>query len=115
MADYCDLIYFKDRDNLYVNLFAPSTVRWPHGGANVTLRQATRFPENGAVEFTVQTDRPVEFGLKIRSPLWLAGPISARAQRRAGSAGSGCLALVSLRREWKSGDRLAIVLPMRLG
>ena len=27
-ADCCDLVYFKDKDNLYVNLFTPSTVRW---------------------------------------------------------------------------------------
>ena len=54
MADYCDLIYFKDADNLYVNLFTPSTVKWSHAGANVTLRQTTRFPEDGTVEFTVR-------------------------------------------------------------
>ena len=83
-ADFCDLIYFKDADNLYVNLFTPSTVKWSHAGANVTLQQATRFPEDGTVEFTVETDRPVEAGLKIRTPRWLAGPMTREAQRRAG-------------------------------
>ena len=114
VADFCDLIYFKDADNLYVNLFAPSTVRWPHGGADVTVRQTTRFPENGYVEFTLQSPRPTEFGLKIRNPRWLAGPMTARLNGESVSLVSDASHWNTLRRVWKNGDRLAIVLPMRL-
>jgi uncharacterized protein len=113
-ADYLDLIYFKDRDDLYVNLFAPSTVKWPHAGANVTLRQTTRFPDDGTVEFTVETDRPVEFGLKIRTPQWLAGPMTAKLNGEAVALESDPLHWSSLRRQWKSGDRLTVTLPMGL-
>jgi uncharacterized protein len=113
-ADYCDLVCFKDQDNLYVNLFAPSTVRWQHAGGNVTLRQTTRFPEDGTVEFAVETDRPVEFGLKIRTPQWLAGPMAAKLNGEAVSLESDSLHWSSLRREWKTGDRLTVVLPMGL-
>ena len=108
-ADFCDLIYFKDKDNLYVNLFTPSTVKWSHAGANVTLHQATRFPEDGTVEFTIETDRPVEAGLKIRTPLWLAAPMTAKLNGEPVSLESDSLHWSSLRREWKTGDRLTIV------
>jgi uncharacterized protein len=114
VAAFVDLLYLKDRDNLYVNLFAPSTVRWTHGGADVTVRQTTRFPENGTLEFTFQTDRPVEFGLRIRSPLWLAGPMSARLNGGPVSLASDAAHWSTLRREWHHGDRLTITLPMRL-
>jgi uncharacterized protein len=113
-ADLCDLIYFKDKDNLCVNLFAPSTVRWSHAAANVTLHQTTRFPEDGTVEFSVETDRPVEFGLKIRTPQWLAGPITAKFNGEPVALKSDALHWSSLHREWKTGDRLTITLPMRL-
>jgi len=53
-------------------------VRWTHAGANVVVRQITRFPEENTVEFAVETDKPTEFGLKIRPPQWLAGPITAK-------------------------------------
>jgi uncharacterized protein len=113
-ADLCDLIYFKDKDNLCVNLFAPSTVKWSHAGANVTLHQATRFPEDGTVEFTVETDRPVGAGLKIRTPLWLLEPMTAKLNGVPVALESDPLHWSSLHRQWKSGDRLTITLPMRL-
>jgi uncharacterized protein len=113
-ADYCDLVYFKDAENLCVNLFAPSSVKGPHAGANVVLRQRTRFPEDGTVEFTVETDRPVEFGLKIRTPQWLAGPMAAKLNGEAVALESDPLHWSWLRRQWKSGDRLTVTLPMRL-
>ena len=114
VADCCDMVYFKDRDNLYVNLFTPSTVRWPRGEGNVTVHQVTRFPEDGAIEFAVEADRPVEFGLKIRSPLWLTGPMTARLNGEPVALESDASHWCTMRRQWKSGDRLAIVLPMRL-
>ena len=77
-ADCCDLVYFKDKENLYVNLFTPSTVRWSVHDTSVTLRQTTRFPEEPRTQFTVELAQPAAFGLKIRCPAWLAGPITAR-------------------------------------
>ncbi len=113
-ADCCDMAYFKDADNLYVNFFTPSTVKWPHAGANVTMHQATRFPEDGAVEFSFETDRPVEAGLKIRTPAWLAGPMSAKLNGAPVMLDTDSLHWTSLHRKWKNGDRLTVVLPMRL-
>ena len=114
VADFTDLIYFKDVDNLYVNLFAPSTVHWTHQGAKVTLRQTTRFPENGTLEFAVSSDRPTEFGLKIRIPQWLAGPMTAKLNGQPVTLEMGNDHWATLRRKWTTGDRLQIDLPMRL-
>ena len=76
--------------------------------------QANQVFEEDAVDFTFQADRPVQFGLKIRSPLWLAGPMTARLNGQPVPLKVDALHWTTLRREWKSGDRLAIVLPMRL-
>ena len=114
VPDFTDLIYFKDADNLYVNLFAPSTVNWQCGGAEVTVRQATRFPENGTVQFTVDTRRPVEFGLRIRSPRWLSRAMTAKLNGQPVSLETGEDHWATLRRQWAAGDRLEIELPMRL-
>jgi uncharacterized protein len=113
-ADYCDLIYFKDKDSLCVNLFAPSSVKWSHAGTNITLHQTTRFPEDGTVEFTIETDKPVEADLKIRTPAWLAAPMTAQLNGEPVSLKTNSLHWSSIHREWKNGDRLTVVLPMRL-
>ena len=31
VADYHDLIFFKDRESLYINIFTPATVNWTNG------------------------------------------------------------------------------------
>ncbi len=67
-ADCCDLVYFKDKENLCVNLFTPSTVRWSVHDKDVTLHQATRFPEEPRTQFTIDLARPVAFGLKNSLP-----------------------------------------------
>jgi DUF1680 family protein len=114
VADYCDLIYFKDRDNLYVNLFAPSTVHWSRGDAGVTVQQTTRFPVEDVVAFTFHAERPVRFGLKIRSPLWLAGPMTARLNGEPVRLEVDAFHWAALQRQWRNGDRLAVALPLRL-
>jgi len=114
VADFCDLIYLKDTENLYVNLFAPSSIQWRHAGANVHLQQTTRFPEDGAVAFTIGTDQSVEFGLKIRSPGWLAEPMTVKLNGKPLASPVDEQHWCTVQRTWKNGDRLEVVLPMRL-
>ena len=113
-ADCCDLVYFKDKENLYVNLFTPSTVRWSVHGTGVTLHQTTRFPEEPRTEFTVDLAQPAAFGLKIRCPNWLAGPITATINGAAAGIERDSQDWAVIRRTWTGGDRVAIELPMRL-
>ncbi len=114
VADVCDLLYFHDAENLRVNLFVPSHVKWSHGGAAVVLRQATRFPEEETVEFTVEADRQVEFGLKIRVPSWLAGSPTTRLNGEPATFAREPSHWMTLRRRWSNGDRVSLTLPMRL-
>ena len=112
LADIHDLAYFKDEDSLYVNLFTPSSVEWESKGAKVTLEQATRFPEDTRTELHVQASKPAEFAIKVRVPGWLAGPMKADINGQAMSAEADARGWAAFRREWRSGDRLVLELPM---
>jgi DUF1680 family protein len=114
IADFCDLIYFHGQDGLYVNQFAPSRIRWRHGGNEVTLQQVTRFPEDGMVEMTVQTPGPKEFRLGIRKPAWLTAPVAAELNGAPVSLTIDSANWATVRREWHNGDRLTIALPLGL-
>ena len=46
LADLHDLVYFRRDEDLYVNLYVPSTVAWSRPGGSVVVRQLTRFPES---------------------------------------------------------------------
>jgi DUF1680 family protein len=113
-ADLDDLVYFHDADNLHVNLFAPATVKWRVGGAVVTIRQETRFPEEAATEIVVSTNRPATFGVKLRVPDWLEGQMQGKINGRPIELKPDGNGWTGVRREWATGDVLQVTLPMRL-
>ncbi|MFT4114585.1 beta-L-arabinofuranosidase domain-containing protein [Silvibacterium sp.] len=121
-ADYHILGYFHDRAGaLYVNLYLPSTLKWTTpGGASLTLTQSGDYPfdvagERGTVSFRVELSRPSAFPLKLRIPTWAnadGGPqITVNGSPVAVSVDKG---FATLRRTWKSGDRVELSLPMTL-
>jgi hypothetical protein len=112
VTDYHDLVYFHDDDNLYVNLFASSTVEWSRKGQKITLVQRTRFPEAARVELTVAVSTPTDFGVCVRVPGWLAGPVKASMNGQPANASADPLHWARLRRTWRGGDRLSLELPM---
>jgi len=108
---YGDSIYFHDADNLYVNLFIPSEVKWHEKG--LTVRQETQFPERDTTRLTVTCAHPVSAALKIRYPSWARGmkiSVNGKAQKVAALPGS----YVTVPGHWKSGERVDVTLPMHL-
>ena len=63
-------IYTAEEDGIAAHLFIDSSVHFAYGGAQLALRQETRYPWDGKVVFTLRTDRPVEFTMRIRVPDW---------------------------------------------
>ena len=115
VADCLDLIYFHDAQNLYVNLFTSSVVNWPlRGGRLVTLTQATSFPENDTVSFTVALTKPARFGIGFRIPGWLTEPPAASINGQTMRLEMGSKHWAMLRRTWNNGDQIRVRLPMRL-
>jgi uncharacterized protein len=99
-------------DTLFVNLFIPSTLQWRARG--VRLEQRTRFPEEPRSEFTVRTPQPAGFTLKLRIPLWLAGPADVRVNGSPQPAAPAADGYVPIAREWRDGDTVTLSLPMAL-
>ena len=110
-ADYRINTYFRDRQGIYVNLYIPSTVRWNHGGSPVLLNQKSAYPLDGAVQFEFALPRPAEFTANFRIPEWAQGAaVAVNGKHITTDLVPGRFA--SIRREWKSGDRVELDLPM---
>jgi hypothetical protein len=104
--------YFHDNENIYVNLFTPSSVNWDRGQNRVKLIQQTEFPYADNTEFTISLETPERFGIGVRMPEWLAEPgITARVNSMVveGIITNGWF---MVDRQWKDGDKLEITLPM---
>lgn len=113
LADLHDLVYFHDQKDLYVNLFVPSTVVWIRPGSAVRVQQHTRFPETESTELTIVSKATASFGLKLRAPGWLAGPISVAVNGQPVAAPVDRRGWVVIDRNWQDGDRVAVRLPMK--
>jgi DUF1680 family protein len=111
-ADYPLNLYFHDgRQDIFVNLYAGSEVRWRTGNTPVRLTQTTAYPASERIEIAVQPDAPAEFGVNLRIPGWLDRPaeIAVNGKRISLSAQPGRFARIS--RRWRQGDRIELTLP----
>ena len=106
---YGAFIYAHDGDDLLVNLFIPSSLRWPQKG--LVLRQETRFPDAAVTKLVFESDADV--GLRLRWPAWAAGEgprleVNGVAQ----AVDVGADGAIRLHRKWKQGDTVSLALPM---
>lgn len=124
-----DGIYSEAGDRLWVNLYAPSTAEWESAG--VSLAMETDFPEGESARLTVKVREPREFTLALRRPYWAGDGFAVRLNGTAMGAadaaveqetGPGGLyadpkpvsTWFEIRRTWRSGDVVALTLPMSL-
>ena len=113
VADYHNIIYFRDETGLFVNLFVPSEVRWSLQGQAVSFRQQTDYPEAETTTLTFDSLRPTPLTLRFRVPGWSNGasaelngiPLPLHAT-------PGEWAVVD--REFRPGDRVVIRIPMTI-
>ncbi|KFY46694.1 hypothetical protein V494_00358 [Pseudogymnoascus sp. VKM F-4513 (FW-928)] len=106
-----DSIYFYDNSSLYVNLFAPSVLKWTQRGLTVT--QTTTYPVDDTTTLVVDGTSDEDWAMKIRIPQWTSGAeISVNGEKQDISTESGTYAELS--RSWASGDTVTIRLPMQL-
>ena len=110
-AKLTDTIYFHDDDSIFVNLYIASEVSWPEKSIRVT--QQTAFPEEQGTTLLISAPKPVDVDLKLRIPYWAnGGRVEVNGRTVPAFAGPGSYFV--LRGPWKSGDRVELILPMRL-
>ncbi len=112
-AKYGDSIYFHDAANaLFVNLFIASELNWREKG--VLVRQETRFPDEPCTRLLFTCAAPTELSLKLRHPSWARSgfEIKVNNEKQAIESQPGSYAVV--KRTWKTGDTLEIVMPFNL-
>ena len=109
-AKHGESIYWHDAKHLIVNLFIPSTLDWKERNAQFEL--STGYPLAEEVRFSVtKVERESEFAIAMRIPFWCENPslkINGKASKIVNENG-----YATIRRKWKTGDKLALTLPMK--
>ncbi len=122
--------FYAQRDGeVYVNLYAGGRAALNVDGEPVLIRQKTSYPRDGRVEIVMDSAGGYPFTLNLRVPGWARGmPVPGGLYRDATppaeepsvAVNGATMALRAengffrLRRAWKSGDRIVLLLPMRI-
>ncbi|MEC5174820.1 glycoside hydrolase family 127 protein [Chryseobacterium nepalense] len=112
-AKYGEMIYAHSDNDLYINLFIPSTLKWAE--KKILIRQENNFPETPSTKLIVDLAGKGNFNLKLRSPRW-SNPsevnISINGKKQnVQPDGNGYFTLT---KKWKKGDVIEMNLPMHL-
>jgi hypothetical protein len=118
-------VYTKSPDGIYVNLFVGSTITVENvGGTDVEMVQATEYPWKGNVAITVNPETAKKFSLRIRVPdRGVSKLYSPRPEANGvtsihvnGAAVTPAIenGYAVITRNWKTGDKVEVVLPMKV-
>ena len=102
--------YAVAEDELALHLYCENEADVEVAGTKVNIRQATRYPDDGRVAVTLTPEEPTEFTLSMRVPGWAKGfTLSINGAVTSIEPEKGYL---RIRRQWKSGDEVALDLSM---
>jgi DUF1680 family protein len=118
-------MYSKGPQDVYVNLFAGSTVKVEGvAGTDVEMVQTTDYPWKGTVAIGVNPAKPASFAVRIRMPnrdvssLYASAPesngidhVSVNGAAVKPNVENGYAVIT---RRWKTGDKIELTLPMRI-
>ncbi len=113
VANFHDLIYYRDDSSLYVSLYVPSEVTWKSKYGELKLVQETQYPEAEASTLTLRMERSARFPLNLRVPGW-ARDVSLKVNGVPAQAACTPGTWATLDRTWTSGDRVEIRIPLRM-
>ena len=101
-------------NGICASLYSACEVRAKVGdGTEVQITEETHYPFEDAIRLTINPAKPVSFPLHLRIPAWCESPaISLNGGETGVRLGGG--RFIRIDREWKSGDTVALRLPMKL-
>jgi hypothetical protein len=112
---FAEHLWMATADNgLAVVLYAPSAVEARVGdGTTVRITEETAYPFDERVDIAVSAPGPVEFPLYLRIPGWVSeAKIEVNGRAVADDFEGGRYAV--LRRSWRDGDLVTVILPMEI-
>ncbi|MFN2977449.1 glycoside hydrolase family 127 protein [Terriglobus aquaticus] len=99
-------------DGLAAVAYGPCTVNTTVRGVRVRAEQQTEYPFRERVTIAVNPEKAVRFPLQLRVPEWAKNAtVRVNGEAFAGAVKPGSFAVID--REWKSGDRVEVHLPMQ--
>ena len=112
VAELPQKVYYRTPDGgIALNLFSNSNKTFDVNGKTVEIKQETSYPSSGEVKLSFTCSEPVEFAFVFRTPRWTE-EIECSVCEAPCPLNRSELGYAKIKRVWKSGDTLAISMPM---
>lgn len=111
VCDYLLNAYMRSAEGVYVNLFAPSELRWRFQDMPVRLTQATSYPEAETSEIRLELSSPAEFTVFVRMPGWLESPAQVMINDKPAAVAAERGKFAVIRRRWQNNDTIQVTVP----
>ncbi|HWA91451.1 MAG TPA: beta-L-arabinofuranosidase domain-containing protein [Rhizomicrobium sp.] len=110
VADYGISSYLANDRGVFVNLYTPSRLSW----RGVTVTQTTTYPLDSRIDIVVEMRTSQAFSIALRIPAWAgtSTAVAVNGKRVRGPLSRG--SFHEIRREWRNGDRITLMLDMPL-
>jgi DUF1680 family protein len=120
-------IYAATDNEIYVNLYISNEASITLGKTRINVSQKADFPWNGKVELSVNPDKSVKFGLKLRIPGWARNEAMPGGLYRFEDQNNDTVSIMIngqpsmialkdgyavIQRKWKTGDKVELDIPM---
>lgn len=114
VAEYVNLLYYKDQSGIYVAQYLPSKVAFEIDSRPIELENLSLYPKTPYLDFVIHTEGKTVSDLNFRIPSWADGNnwVKINGEKQEAEMIPGTW--LKLRREWKEGDRIEIHFPFRL-
>jgi hypothetical protein len=112
VAELSHKVYYRTPDGrIALNLFTRSDKTFDVNGKPVEIRQETTYPTSGEVKLLFVCAEPVELAFQFRTPRW-AEKIACAVNGAPCTPDTSQPGCAVIKRVWKSGDTLALSIPM---
>lgn len=112
LASLGEYVYSTDQSTIYTHLYLSSRSNISLNDQTIQIDQKTDYPWEETIQFTIRPERSAQFTLALRIPEWCRQAdvtVNGQAIELAASKQDG---YVRIERNWQSGDRVELTLPM---
>lgn len=114
VAEYVNLLYYKDQSGLYVSQYLPSQVIFEADGKRVEVENISLYPKTQELKFIVHTEEKTAFDIHFRVPSWATGHNKVKVNGEILDTEIIPGTWMTLHRSWKEGDIIEIHFPFML-
>ena len=108
VAEYANMLYYKNEKGLYVSQYLASAVYVSIDGKQFSLRNESFYPKEKQLKFTVNSEKELKYAIHFRVPSWATGKNTVSINSEILNIDIKPNTWLTIERNWQDGDTITI-------